>query len=134
MTRTVTVLEEVTLSAGVVIQKTLVKGTYHNGTPFSYNSHTLEGLEDTPVAALSQLSTVLKNLPKDGAIGMDYDDLEGYIKDWASEFAEQAELPFTYTNGFGITSTYTPASLWESSGGCEWETSAQEGYDYGWNI
>lgn len=55
------------------------------------------------------------------------------LEDWAQELAEECEIPFTYM-AEGKERTYTPASMWEASGGCEWEESAQYGYDYGWNI
>jgi len=134
MTRTVTNQAQVELAAGVILVSQLIEGTYHNGTPYSYTSHDLEGLSDNKLDNLAKLATVLQNLPEEGALDFDVDELEEFIKDWASETAESAELPFTFTDRDGDSNTYTPASLWESSGSCEWETSAQEGYDYGWNI
>lgn len=134
MTRTVTIVEQATLPAGVVFLKTLTEGLSYNGSPFSYHGYDLEGLEGEDLAQLAQLATVLQNLPEDGALDLSQGELEDYIKEWAADTAEGAELPFTYTDSVGKAQTYTPASLWESSGGCEWETSAQEGYDYGWNV
>lgn len=134
MTRKVTKIAEVELAAGITVVQTLVEGTYHNGSPYSYNSHDIEGLSDNELDNLAKLAEVLQNLPEGGALDYDLDSLEEFIKDWAADIAESSELPFTYTTGEGSTNTYTPRSLWESSGSCEWETSAQYGYDYGWNI
>ena len=135
MTRTVTNQAQVELAAGVILVSQLIEGTYHNGTPYSYTSHTLEGLSDNELDNLAKLAIVLQNLPEDGALDFDIDELEEFIKEWASETAESAELPFTFTERDGSSSTYTPASLWEASGSCsEWEQSAQYGYDYGWNV
>lgn len=135
MTRTVTNQGQAELSTGVYLVSQLVEGTYHGGMPFSYTTHAIEGLDGaTAVEDLATLAQILQNLPSEGALDLDEDDLEEYLKDYARDLAEDGEVPFTYTTGYGKTNTYTPASLWESSGGCEWETSAQEGYDYGWNI
>lgn len=86
------------------------------------------------IQQLAAFADLLANLPEDGAFSMDADTLERFLKEWASEVAEGAELPFTFTDSAGTSQTYTPASLWEASGGCEWEQSAQYGYDYGWNV
>lgn len=86
------------------------------------------------IQQLAAFADLLANLPQDGAFSMDADTLEEFLKEWASEVAEGAELPFTFTDSAGTSQTYTPASLWESSGSCEWETSAQYGYDFGWNV
>lgn len=115
-----------------LIAQTVTYDLYNGGTA-SYNTHTFEGLGDG-VEALANLAVLLKNIPDEGALDLDADGLEDLLKDYAREYAEDAGLPFTYESRDGDTSTYTPATLWESSGGCEWETSAQEGYDYGWNI
>lgn len=136
MTRTVTNQAQAELAAGVILVSQLVEGTYTtSGASYSYTTHDLEGLSDNELDNLAKLATVLQNLPEEGALDFDFDDLEEFIKEWASDIAEQAELPFTYTDGSGRHQTYTPASLWEASGSCsEWEQSAQYGYDYGWNI
>ncbi len=135
MTHTTTIVEQVELAAGISLVKNRYVGTYHNGTPYSYEGHTLEGLSDNALDNLSKLALVLQNLPEGGALILDEDELEDFIKDWAAETAEDAELPFTFTDRDGRSQTYTPASLWEASGSCsEWEESAQEGSDYGWNI
>lgn len=135
MTRTVTNQAQVELAAGVILVSQLIEGTYQDGMPYSYNSKTLEGLSGTDLDNLAKVAIVLKNLPEDGALDFDVDSLEEFIKEWASETAELAELPFTFTDRSGRSQTYTPASLWEASGSCsEWEQSAQYGYDYGWGI
>lgn len=129
------VVASVELGEGVILQTLKVDYTYNGKDHSSYNQHTLEGLSDVDIEALAQLAKVLKNLPEEGALDFDQEGLEDFLKDWAAEAAEGAELPFTYTDGYGSVQTYTPASLWEASGSCsEWEESAQEGYDYGWNI
>lgn len=100
---------------------------------YSYDTHTFEGLGDG-VEALSNLALLLKNIPDEGALYLDANDLEDLLKDWARDIAEDAELPFTFEDRDGRTQTYSPASLWEASSGCEWEQSSQEGYTHGWNI
>jgi hypothetical protein len=81
----------------------------------------------TGIAELAALAEWLKTVD---------DSHEHYelVMDWAADTAEMLEVPFTFTDVEGKTNTYTPASLWEASGGCEWEESAQYGYDYGWNV
>lgn len=134
MTRNVTVDAQVELAGGVILQATTVQYTYHNGTTTEYKSHDVEGLADG-LPGLAQLATALQSLPADGALDMDYEELLEFLMEWASDTAEQLEVPFTFTDRDGDTNTYTPAALWEASGSCsEWEQSAQYGYDYGWNI
>lgn len=133
MARTEIETGRVALSSEVTLISQTVNGTYYNDTPYTYDTHTLEG-DVVGISGLANLAAILKNLPDEGALGMDVYDLEDFLKDWARDIAEDAEVPFTFEDRDGSTQTYTPASLWESSGGCEWETSAQEGYDYGWNI
>lgn len=90
--------------------------------------HTIEFDADvTGIAELAALAEWLK------ANDEDHEHYE-LVRDWAADTAEQLEVPFTYTDVDGKTQTFTPASMWEASGGCEWEESAQYGYDYGWNI
>jgi hypothetical protein len=135
MTRTVTNQAQFELAAGVTLVSQLIEGTYHNGSPYSYTSHDLEGLSDNELDNLAKLAIVLQNLPEDGALDFDGGDLEEFIKEWAADTAESAELPFTFTDSAGTAQIYTPASLWEASGSCsEWEQSAQYGYDFGWNV
>lgn len=55
------------------------------------------------------------------------------LEEIARDYAEQNEVYFTYQRE-GEARQYTPESIWQASGGCEWEESAQYGYDYGWNI
>lgn len=134
MTRTVTKLASADLGQGVTIHQSLVEGTYHSGSPYNYNIHELEIDGATAIEDLAKLAAILKNLPSEGILDFDEEELEEFLKDYARDLAEDGEVPFTYTNGYGESHTYTPASLWESSGGCEWETSAQEGYDFGWDL
>ena len=82
MTRTVTNQAQVELAAGVILVSQLIEGTYHNGTPYSYTSHDLEGLSDNKLDNLAKLATVLQNLPEEGALDFDVDELEEFIKDW----------------------------------------------------
>lgn len=126
MARTEIETGRVLLVGGVELVSITVNGTYYNDTPYTYDTYQLDGLADNAVEALSQIAAILKDI--------DDEDVEDYLKDYARDLAEDHELPFTYEDSYGSTQTYTPASLWESSGSCEWETSAQEGYDYGWNI
>lgn len=132
MGRTVVETKRVVLIGGIDLVYQTVNYEAWDGKPASYNTHDLDGLDSNGVVALSELAHLLQNLP-------DLDELEGFdledfLKDYARDLAEDEELPFTFTDVDGRSQTYTPQSLWESSGGCEWEESAQEGYDYGWNI
>lgn len=113
-----------------LVDVTITYDMYSGGTA-TYDTHRLDGLDDNAVVALSELAAILKVVDN---IDVDGIDLEDYLKDYARDLAEDAELPFTFEDSYGSSQTYTPASLWESSGGCEWETSAQEGYDFGWNV
>lgn len=78
------------------------------------------------------LAQVVKALEYASSIGDE--EAVDWFEDFARDISEDLEVLFVYTQVSGKTRTYTPASLWESSGGCEWEESAQWGYDYGWNI
>jgi hypothetical protein len=133
MARTEIETGRVALSSEVTLIAQTVNGTYYNDTPYTYDTHTLEG-DVVGISGLANLAAILKNLPDEGALDLDALDLEDFLKDWARDIAEDAEVPFTFEDRDGDVQTYTPQSLWESSGSCEWETSAQEGYDYGWNI
>lgn len=133
MTRTVNILAEFDLGHGLTLVHQEVNGTYSTGALYSYQKYDLE-TELEGIELLAALAAVLKNLPEDGAIDFSQDGLEDFLQEWAAETAEEEELPFTYERADGSTQTYTPASLWEASGGCEWEESAQYGSDYGWNI
>lgn len=133
MSRTETETGRVALSSEVTLISQTVNGTYYNNTPYTYDNHTLEG-DVVGISGLANLAAVLKSLPEGGALDLGYEDLLDFLKDWARDIAEDAEVPFTFEDRDGDVSTYTPQSMWESSGGCEWETSAQEGYDYGWNL
>lgn len=131
---TTTELDRVELSEGVFLVKEQHQYGYSDKPLNEYTGMNLDGLPSSDIQALSILASVLQNLPEEGALGFDYDELLDFMKEWAADTAESAELPFTFTERDGTSNTYSPAALWESSGGCEWEQSAQEGYDYGWNI
>lgn len=135
MSRTVVELARVALSDSITLVAQEVTTNYsHRDTPYVYKTHDLEGLGGG-VEGLSQLAHILTHLPEDGALELNQDELEELLKDWARDLAEDAELPFTFEDSNGRTQTYQPQSLWEASGSCsEWEQSAQEGYDYGWNV
>lgn len=133
MTRNITVNAEQELAGGLLLQAITVRYTYGNGQESEYDSHSIECMEDG-IAGLAQLAVALKELPEDGALGMSYEHLLEFLMEWASETAEELEVPFTFTDRDGDTQTYTPQAMWEASGGCSWEESAQYGYDYGWNI
>ncbi|WCO82030.1 hypothetical protein vBPpSSYP_48 [Pseudomonas phage vB_PpS_SYP] len=62
------------------------------------------------------------------------EEAEETFKEFAADIAEDLEVLFVYTRGDGKVNTYSPASMWESSSGCEWEQSAEYGYHYGWNV
>lgn len=56
------------------------------------------------------------------------------LEEEAADLAESLDIEFVYVRADGTERKYTPQALWEPSGGCEWEESAQYGYDYGWDI
>ena len=124
----------VTLDGGVILRQVTRQYGYEGEQLYSYESYDLEGLEGTNIEQLAQLALAMKNLPDEGVFDMDYDSLLEFMMEWASDTAEGAELPFTFEDKYGDSQTYSPAALWESSGGCGWEQSAQYGYDYGWNV
>lgn len=128
----------ITIRNVILISETRSYG-YENEPEKMSNYECLDiGYVNGPLSDIEQLAALgdlLQHLPEEGAFSMDVDTLEDFLKEWASEVAEGAELPFTFTDRDGQAQTYSPASLWEASGSCsEWEQSAQYGYDYGWNI
>lgn len=99
----------------------------HTYKHLEFAGEDMEGLNNARIIleALAQL---------DELTFADY-DLEGLvdiIEEQASEFAEELEIHFIYDRD-GSIREYTPRSLWQPSGGCEWEESASE-YDYGWDL
>lgn len=54
------------------------------------------------------------------------------LEELATELAEELEIYFVYQYE-GKERKYSPQAFWEPSN-CEWAQSAQEGYDYGWDI
>lgn len=54
------------------------------------------------------------------------------LEEYLAEAAEDLEIVVSYQKE-GRERRYTPQAHWEPSG-CEWEESAQYGYDYGWDI
>lgn len=104
----------------------------------SYKSIDLEGSEGDDLAHLNAARIVLEALAQlddDFTLANGYYDLETiveYIEETASELAEGLEIHFIYERN-GRQREYTPRSLWEPSGGCEWDESASE-YDYGWDL
>lgn len=134
MTRTVTETGRFALTDALTLVSTHVEYTYEgDGRTYSYESHDIEG-DDVGITGLANLAVALKNIPEDGALDFTAEDLQEFLQEWAADVAEGAELPFTFQDRDGRTQTYTPASMWEASGGCEWEESAQYGSDYGWNV
>lgn len=61
------------------------------------------------------------------------EDLIEVLEEQAADIAEELEIAFIYDRD-GSTREYTPQALWEASGSCEWEESAQYGSDYGWDV
>jgi dsRNA-specific ribonuclease len=64
--------------------------------------------------------------------GYNLEQLVEIVEEQASDIAEELEIHFIYDRD-GSVREYTPRSLWQPSGGCEWEESASE-YDYGWDL
>lgn len=124
----------VELDGGVQLLQVTRSYGYEGEQLLSYEHYDVEGLEGNEIAQLAQLAKALKNLPEEGVFDLDQEALQDFLMEWASDTAESAELPFTFADRFGDVQTYTPASMWEASGGCEWEESAQYGSDYGWNV
>lgn len=103
----------------------------------SYNHIEVAGTEGDDLAALNQYRIVLEALAQadgnDITLGdHDVESLVEIVEEHASETAEELEIHFIYDRN-GRKREYTPKSLWEPSGGCEWEESATE-YDYGWDL
>lgn len=56
-----------------------------------------------------------------------------YFEEALSDISEYLEVELSYQLE-GRARTYTPAANWESSSSCEWETSAEYGVDFGWDL
>lgn len=102
----------------------------------SYTDIKVEG-EDSKdeLVALNNVRIVLETLSQMDELTFGEYDLENLvelIEETASEIAEDLEIHFIYDRD-GSVREYTPRSLWEPSGSCEWEESASE-YDYGWDL
>lgn len=131
---TTTEIDRIGVAGEIFFVKELHEYGYDDKPLNKYTGYSLAGMDSSAIVQLSQLAEIMKDLPEGGLFDMDYDETLEWFKEWAAETAEEAELPFTFTDRDGDTNTYNPAALWEESGSCSWETSAQEGYDYGWNI
>lgn len=55
------------------------------------------------------------------------------LEEEAQAYADALEVEFIYQKD-GVARQYTPECMWEASGGCSWEESAQYGYDFGWDV
>lgn len=89
----------------------------------------------TDLESLNNVRIVLEALAQLTELTFAGEDLESLIdtiEEQASELAEELEIHFIYDRD-GSKREYTPRSLWEPSGGCEWEESASE-YDFGWDL
>jgi wyosine [tRNA(Phe)-imidazoG37] synthetase (radical SAM superfamily) len=92
-----------------------------------------EGADD--MEQLNDTRIVLEALTLMTELEFAGDSLESLVEtleETASELAEELEIHFIYERD-GSKREYTPRSLWQPSGGCEWEESASE-YDYGWDL
>ncbi len=56
-----------------------------------------------------------------------------YFEEALSYVSEYLEVELSYQLE-GRSRTYTPVANWESSSSCEWETSAEYGVDFGWDV
>ena len=121
---------------GVEVQRVLVSYNYQywsrNGDApierVNYTSVEVVGAEGEGLDALNVYRIVLEALARmdsDEVILGDYDveTLVDIIEEHASETAEGLEIHFIYDRD-GSKREYTPRSLWEPSGSCEWEESA----------
>lgn len=138
-----TTLETITLG-GVDVKHVEVAYNYkpwirENDAPVErYSYKTIDVTEGaTDLESLNNVRIVLEALAQLTELTFAGEDLESLIdtiEEQASELAEELEIHFIYDRD-GSKREYTPRSLWEPSGSCsEWEESAQEGYDYGWQI
>lgn len=99
-----------------------------------YKTVEVEG-ESTDLDGLNTVRIALEALAQLDEIEFaDYthEYLTEILEETASEIAEELEIHFIYDRD-GSKREYTPRSLWQPSGGCEWEESATE-YDYGWDL
>lgn len=135
------ILETVTLG-GVAVNLTEVSYDYKPYTPkgdgevqrYTYKTVEVEG-ETIDIDGLNKCRLVLEALAQLEELsfaGYNLDGLTEIIEETASEIAEELEIHFIYDRD-GRQREYTPRSLWQPSGGCEWEESASE-YDYGWDL
>ena len=108
-----------------------------NDAPVGRYSYKTIGVTEgaTDLESLNNVRIVLEALAQLTELTFAGEDLESLIdtiEEQASELAEELEIHFIYDRD-GSKREYTPRSLWEPSGGCEWEESASE-YDFGWDL
>ena len=126
----------------VEVERTSVWTTYEGKevtSVWNYKTFKGEGLEqlNNLRVALEYLAQLDEDSEEAKALlvatGYDVEDLIERFEEEAGEVAEELEIAFIYQGSSG-TREYTPAAFWSASGGCEWEESAQYGYDYGWDV
>lgn len=133
-----------------VIETVVIGGVELRQVKVSYNYQSWSRTGDAPIErvsyshlefdgaeleGLNNARIILETLAKMDEFefaGEHLDELVDTIEEMASEFAEDLEIHFIYDRN-GSQREYTPRSLWQPSGGCEWEESASE-YDYGWDL
>lgn len=105
--------------------------TYLDGSSYTYKTIFLDSVwyyeVESTVANLARVTATLEQLSEEN------EEHRGDLEDIAATMAEDLEVEFVYQID-GRERKYTPQAFWEPSGGCEWEESAQYGYDYGWDI
>lgn len=92
-----------------------------------FDGEDLEGLNNARI-----ILETLAQMDELSFAGYELESIVEIVEEHASEFAEELEIHFIYDRN-GRQREYTPRSLWQPSGGCEWEESASE-YDYGWDL
>lgn len=111
-----------------------VRAGEYKVTRHTYKRVEMEG-DTTDLDGLNNARIVLEALSVMTELefaGHNLEEMVDTMEEVASEIAEELEIHFIYERD-GSKREYTPRSLWQPSGGCEWEESASE-YDYGWDL
>lgn len=108
-----------------------VKYKNYKGEDYSYTKNTmfLDGKDSSEYPRdLPFMARLVATLEQPE---LDEGDREA-LEELAAELAEELEIYFAYQHE-GKERKYSPQAFWEPSN-CEWAQSAQEGYDYGWDV
>ena len=131
----ITVLETVTLGGVELRQVETAYNYQHYKDGVVRTSYKTIEFDGDGLDGLNNARIILETLAQMDELtlgGYGLEQLVEIVEEHASEIAEDLEIHFIYDRD-GSVREYTPRSLWQPSGGCEWEESASE-YDFGWDL